>query len=126
MIDLRFFLFLDYLFEAFVSSIIIQHHLLPELKTEKGIDLLPVSRSNSKIQLPKLIRQMIFKLRRRIEVSASQLTNQLNIERVLAKSLWGLQTRIKTKLLAYNLCYCINKLIGKDVNFSRIKELVFG
>lgn len=27
MTDLRFFLFLDYLFEVFVSSIIIQHHL---------------------------------------------------------------------------------------------------
>ncbi|NSW92005.1 MAG: IS982 family transposase, partial [Firmicutes bacterium] len=41
-------------------------------------------------------------------------------------SYWGLITRIKTKLLAYNLCYYINKLIGRDINVSRIKELVFG
>ena len=97
-----------------------------DLKEEKGIDLLPVKRSNSKSQFPKAIRQLIFKLRRRIETSASQLTQQLNIEKVLAKSYWGLLSRVKTKLLAYNLCYYINKLIGRDINFSRIKELVFG
>jgi hypothetical protein len=97
-----------------------------DLKGEKGIDLLPVKRSNSKTQFPKAIRQLIFKLRRRIENSASQLTQQLNIEKVMAKSYWGLVTRIKTKLLAYNLCYYINKLIGRNINVSRIKELVFG
>ncbi|MBZ4655739.1 MAG: transposase family protein [Thermoanaerobacter sp.] len=96
------------------------------LKAEKEIDLLPVKRNNSKNQFPTAIRQLIFKLRRRIETSASQLANQLNIERILAKSYWGLQTRIKTKLLAYNLCYYINKLMGRDVHISRIKELVFG
>ena len=97
-----------------------------DLKSEKDIDLLPVKRNNSKTQFPKAIRQLIFKLRRRIETSASQLTQQLNIEKVMAKSYWGLVTRIKTKLLAYNLCYYINKLIGRDINVSRIKELIFG
>lgn len=96
-----------------------------DLKSEKGIDLLPIKRKSSNNQFPKAIRQLIFKLRRRIETSASQLAQQLNIEKVLAKSYWGLITRIKTKLLAYNLCYNINKLIGRDINVSRIKELVF-
>ena len=95
------------------------------LKAEKHIDILPLKRSSSKVQFPKELRQAIFRLRRRIETSASQLVCQLNIERVLAKSFWGLQTRIKTKLLAYNLCYYINKLIGRE-SHSRIKELVFG
>ena len=95
------------------------------LNKEKDINILPLKKSNNKIQFPKTLRQMIFKLRRRIETSASQLTCQLNIERVLAKSYWGLQTRIKTKLLAYNLCYYINNLLGREVH-SRIKELVFG
>ena len=97
-----------------------------DLKSEKGIDLLPIKRKSSINQFPKAIRQLIFKLRRRIETSASQLAQQLNIEKVMAKSYWGLITRIKTKLLAYNLCYYINKLIGRDINVSRIKELVFG
>lgn len=100
--------------------------LAAELEYEKEITLLPVKRSNSKVQFPTALRQTIFKLRRRIETSASQLTEQLNIERVLAKSYWGLLSRIKTKLLAYNLCYYINKLMGKDVDISKIKELVFG
>ncbi len=98
----------------------------PYRVSEKGIELLPVQKNNSKVQFPKAIRQLIFKLRRRIETTASQLTQQLNIEQVLAKSFWGLQVRIKTKLLAYNLCYYINKLIGRDINISRIKHLVFG
>lgn len=100
--------------------------LSADLKSEKGIELLPVQKSNSKVQFPKAIRQLIFKLRRRIETTASQLTQQLNIEQVLAKSFWGLQTRIKTKLLAYNLCYYINRLIGQDIEISRIKHLIFG
>ena len=104
----------------------IKTDLSADLKSEKGIELLPVQRNNSKVQFPKAIRQLIFKLRRRIETTASQLTQQLNIEQVLAKSFWGLQTRIKTKLLAYNLCYYINKLIDRDIDISRIKHLVFG
>jgi hypothetical protein len=100
--------------------------LITDLKSEKGINLLPIQRNNSKVQFPKEERQLIFKLRRRIETTASQFTQQLNIEQVLAKSFWGLQVRIKTKLLAYNLCYYINKLIGQDINISKIKHLVFG
>jgi len=65
-----------------------------ELKEEKEIEILPVKRSNSKLQFPKAIRQLIFKLRRRIETSASQLTQQLNIEKVLAKSYWGFFKKI--------------------------------
>jgi len=100
--------------------------LVPEIKRVKNIDLIPLKRKNEKIQYPKTFRQLIFKLRRRIETTASQLTDQLNIERVRAKSLWGLITRLKTKLLAYNICHYINMLIGKDTNFSRIKALIFG
>jgi len=97
-----------------------------ELKAEKAINLLPLPKNHSKIQWPKAIRQLIFKLRRRIETSGSQLTNQLNIERVLAKSYWGFISRIQTKILAHCLCYFINMLIGHSMQFSKIKHLVFG
>ncbi|SHK50569.1 Transposase DDE domain-containing protein, partial [Paramaledivibacter caminithermalis DSM 15212] len=92
----------------------INSNISPELKYEKNINLIPLKRNNSKDQYPKSIKQLIFKARRRIETTASQLTEQLNIEKVLAKSFWGLQTRLETKLLAYNLCYFINKALGKD------------
>lgn len=104
----------------------INKDLTPALKSENNIDLLPLKRKNSKIQYPKALRQLIFKARRRVETTASQLSEQLNIEKVLAKSLWGFQTRIKTKLLAYNLCHFINRVLGKDTESAKIKELVFG
>lgn len=94
------------------------------LRTEKGITMLPLKKDNDKIQFPKALRQYIFKKRRRVETSASQLTEQLNIETVRAKSFWGLITRINTKILAYNLCYYINKLLG-NMHLSKIKGLIF-
>jgi len=100
--------------------------LASELKSERDITLIAMKKGNSKTQYPKAFRQTIFKLRRRIETSNSQLCTQLNIERVLAKSTWGLITRIKTKLLAFDLCLYINKLLGKDIDIAKIKELVFG
>ena len=86
--------------------------------------MMPLKRDNEKNQFPKEVRQQIFKFRRRIETSFSQLTEQLNIETVKAKSLWGLITRINTKILAFNLCFYINKLID-NINLSKIKGLIF-
>ena len=71
---------------------------------EKGICLMALKRSNSKTDFPKSVRQLIFKLRRRVETVFSQLSEQLNAERVLAKSFQGLCTRLVNKILAYNLC----------------------
>ncbi|SNT22695.1 Transposase DDE domain-containing protein [Anaerovirgula multivorans] len=104
----------------------INSNLSSELKHEKNIDLLPLQRKNSKIQYSKALRQVIFKLRRRIETTASQLSEQLNIEKVLAKSLWGLTTRIKTKVLGYNLCHFMNRILGKTSDLAKIKDLIFG
>jgi hypothetical protein len=94
------------------------------LKFEKGITMLPLKKNNDKNQFSKELRQVIFKQRRRVETSASQLTEQLNIETVKAKSLWGLITRINTKILAFNLCFYINKLLG-NMHLSKIKSLIF-
>lgn len=47
--------------------------LAPELKREQDINLIPLKRKNEKVQYPKAFRQLIFKLRRRIETTASQL-----------------------------------------------------
>lgn len=75
-----------------------------------------MKRDNSKSPYPKSFHRLIFKVRRRIETTFSQLTEQLNINKVLAKSL----------ILAHNLSYFINTLLGKDTNIGNIKELVFG
>ena len=70
----------------------------------QGICLMALKRSNSKTNWSKPVRQLIFKLRRRIETVFSQLSEQLNAERVLAKSFQGLCTGLTNKILAYNLC----------------------
>ena len=104
----------------------INKRLTPELKTEKDINLLFLKRGNSKDNYPKQIRQLIFKIRRRIETSFSQLTEQLNLNKVKSKSMLGFITRISIKVLGHNISFLINKLIGNYDSIAKIKSLIFG
>ena len=87
--------------------------------------LFALKRSNSKENWPKSVRQLIFKLRRRVETVFSQLSGQLNAERVLAKSFQGLCTRLVNKVLAYNLCIALNSIFGETCELGKIKKLIF-
>ena len=89
------------------------------------ICLMALKRSNSKEQYPKNVRRLIFRLRRRVETVFSQLSEQLHAERVLAKSMRGLKTRLVNKILAYDLCMVINHLFGKTYDIQKIKQLIF-
>lgn len=100
--------------------------LTPELINERNINLLFLKRGNSKDNYPKDIRQLIFKIRRRIETSFSQMTEQLNLNKVKSKSKLGFMTRTSIKVLAHNISFLINKLLGHDDSLSKIKRLVFG
>ena len=82
---------------------------------EQTICLFALKRSNSKENWPKSVRQLIFKLRRRVETVFSQLSGQLNAERVLAKSFQGLCTRLVNKVLAYNLCIALNSIFSGNL-----------
>ena len=104
----------------------VNKRLTPELKLKKDINLLFLKRGNSKENYPKEIRQLIFKVRRRIETSFSQLTEQLNLNKVKSKSMLGFITRTSIKVLAHNISFLINKLMGNDDSLSKIKRLVFG
>ena len=70
----------------------------------KGICLISLKLSNYKKNWSTEIRQLIFRFRRRVETVFSQLSGQLNAERVLAKSFQALCTRIQNKVLGHNLC----------------------
>ena len=98
--------------------------LAQEMK-EQNICLMSLKRSNSKSNWPKPVRQLIFRLRRRVETVFSQLSGQLNAERVLAKSFQGLCTRLVNKILAYNLCMVLNYLFGDSCDIGKIKQLIF-
>ena len=95
-----------------------------DLADEKGVLMIALKRKNTKNPDPKPVRQHIFKVRRRIETSFSQLDDQFNAETTRAKTLWGLLARLQTKILAFNLCFAINWIIGAD-NLAHIKSLVF-
>ena len=100
--------------------------LADDLLDEKGIMLLYMKRDNAKDPYPKKLRQAIFKIRRRVETSFSQLADQFNIETTRAKSLWGLNVRLQIKILSFNLCFLINQLLGRNYNdMAKIKSLVF-
>ena len=67
-----------------------------------------LKRRSGKKDWPVHFRRLVFKTRRRIETTFSQLSGQLNAENVLAKSFHGLCTRLINKILGYNLCIAIN------------------
>ncbi len=99
-----------------------------ELKQEmqkQNICLFTLKRSNSKEQWSRPLRQLIFKLRRRVETVFLQLSGQLNAERVRAKSFQGLCTRLVNKILAYNLCISLNSMFGETCELGKIKKLIF-
>jgi len=106
--------------KGYVSPILAQ-----DLMTEKGIRLFALKKKNAKDQDPKWLRQAVFKIRRRIETSFSQLTRQFRAESVLAKALWGLRTRLVSKFLAFNLAFFINSICGREDRLAHIKGLVF-
>lgn len=98
---------------------------LAEDMARQGICLMALKRSNSKTDWPKPVRQLIFKLRRRVETVFSQLSEQLNAERVRAKKFQGLCTRLTNKILAYNLCLVLNNIFQENCELGKIKQLIF-
>lgn len=92
---------------------------------EKGICLMSLKPSNHKNNWPKEVRQVIFRFRRRIETVFSQLSEQLNAEKDLAKSFRGLCTRLQNKILGHNLCMAFNSIFREPCDIGKIKHLIF-
>ena len=74
-----------------------------ELQQEKGIKLYALKRGNSKNPLPKPFRNLISKLRRRIEFTFNQLIEHFDIQRVRANCILGLCTMLEVKFLCFNI-----------------------
>ena len=95
----------------------ISEPLAEKLKAQ-GQTLLALKRKNARQPYTPSLRQEIFRQRRRIETTFSQLSEQLHSQRVLAKSFCGLSLRLITKFLAFNLCLLL-------AQSSHIKSLIF-
>lgn len=99
--------------------------LLFEDMQSKGICLMSLKPSNYKKNWPTDIRRLIFRFRRRVETVFSQLSEQLNAEKVLAKSFRGLCTRLQNKVLGHNLCMAFNSIFRDPCDIGRIKQIIF-
>lgn len=98
--------------------------LLQDMKSN-GICLMSLKPSNYRNNWSKEVRQLIFRFRRRVETVFSQLSEQLNAERVLAKSFHGLCTRLVNKILGHNLCMAFNSIFHEPCEIGKIKQLIF-
>jgi hypothetical protein len=94
------------------------------LLTENRLQLLTLTRSNQKQQLPDQLQCLLNRIRQIIETVNGQLTEQFNVEKNHAHTFLGLCTRLYTKLTAHTLCIYINRLIGQP-EFLQIKKLAF-
>lgn len=104
----------------------VRDKLALDLKSENCVNLISLKRNNSKSLILKRFRQMIFKARRRVKTTFFQFSEQLNMQRVLAKSMWELISWINNKILTHNICCFINKISNAKSNISKIKDLVSG
>jgi hypothetical protein len=95
-----------------------------ELWRHNRFRLWTLPRRNQKHQLPPEVKRAFNALRQMIETVNGQLSEHFNIETNHAHTLWGLCTRLYTKLTAHTLCIYINRLLGKS-DFLQIKALAF-
>ena len=91
------------------------------LETENTV-LLPTLRKNQKQQYPESFRKLQVRLRRRIETTISQLTQQFHVSRVRARTHWGLRTRMSNKFGACLLGAFVNQCLGHPL--MKLKDLV--
>jgi len=80
-----------------------------------GIDLQTALRSNMCDVRPKFWIWLLGTVRRLIETVNGQLAVRFHIERVRARDMWHLTSRLHRKLLAHTLCCYLNRLTGHEL-----------
>jgi hypothetical protein len=85
----------------------------PILARKHGISLLAPPRKDAHQPWPQALRHVVTRLRRNIESAFSTLAVVFHIERPNARSLQGVVCRISTRLLAYNLCFVMDKYLAQ-------------
>ena len=91
------------------------------LETENTC-LLPTLRSNQKHQYPETFRKLQVRVRRRIETTIGQLTQQFHVSRVRARTHWGVETRMSHKFGACLLGAFLNQCLGRPL--MKLRDLV--
>ncbi|MDE0011015.1 MAG: IS982 family transposase [Candidatus Poribacteria bacterium] len=100
----------------------ISEQLQRELLETENTCLLPTLRRNQKQQYAEAFRKLQVSLRRRIETTLNQLTDQFGVARVRARTHCGFQTRMSHKLGASLLGVFLNQCLGRPL--MKLKDLV--
>ena len=93
-----------------------------ELLDTENTCLFPTRRRNQKSQYPEAFGKLQVRLRRRIETTLNQLTQQFSVACVRARTHWGLQTRMSNKFGACLLGAFLNQALGRPL--MKLKDLV--
>ena len=101
----------------------VSEELERDLLETKNVCLLPTRRKNQKKQYPPKFRKLHQKIRRRIETTISQLTQQFNVSRIRARSHWGMLTRFSNKFGGFTLGVFLNKCLGRKL--MALKDVVY-
>ena len=100
----------------------VSEQLHRELLETENTCLLATRRSNQKQQYPETFRKLQVRLRRRIETTLSQLTQQFSVACVRGRTHWGVQTRMSNKFGACLLGAFLNQSLGRPL--MKLKDLV--
>jgi len=87
---------------------------LVEEMEKSGIKMVALVNRQWHEPLPQKTEKLIKSVRQMIETVGSQMTQVLHIERNLAKSEIGIETRIAGKLLSHTLGFFLNQLLGRS------------
>lgn len=94
-----------------------------EVKEQTGNRVWTTKRINQKEQNPKWFDRLLSSVRERIEGSFNELQNTgRNMERLLAKTVIGLSTRVIAKVTSYTLKLLLRHTFGLDVQTFRVAE----
>ncbi len=94
-----------------------------EVKEQSGNRVWTAKRVNQKEQNPRWFDRLLNSVRERIEGSFNELQNTgRNLERLLAKTVIGLSTRVIAKVTSYTLKLLLRALFGLDVQTFQVAE----
>ena len=100
----------------------ISESLREELLETENTCLLPTLRSNQQSQYPEPFRELQVRVRRRIETTIGQLTEQFHVARVRARTHEGVRSRMSHKFGACLLGAFLNHCLGRPL--MKLRDLV--
>jgi hypothetical protein len=92
-----------------------------QIRTHTLVNLQTPTRHNMNDSRGKGCNRWLTSTRRLVETVIGQLTEQFNIEKIRARDLWHLTSRVGRKILAHTVAIWVNKMIGyPPLQFERL------